>query len=424
MPRSSGKSRGLSRSATPSSAPSPLTEVPADAGERLLTGIGEMDRVLGGGLVDGSVTLIGGDPGIGKSTILAQVAHSITRRDPSLCALYVTGEESPRQVRLRCERLGAVSDRILVVGETDVGAIVEHITSVRPSLAVIDSIQTTYDPNIESAPGTVSQVRGAGAALVSLAKNGGPPVFLIGHVTKEGTLAGPRVLEHMVDTVLYFEGDRHHAYRAIRAVKNRYGPTDEIGLFEMREDGLREVSNPSAAFLSERLSDSSGSAVACVMEGARPLLVEVQALATRSYLSSPRRVVNGLDFNRAGMLLAVLEKRLGLRLGEHDVFLNAAGGIRLAEPASDLAVAMAAVSSYRDVPLHADMVWVGEIGLGGEVRSVGQMERRLREAARMQFARAIVPRLARDSRPRIEGMALVEVRTVLDAVKASLRDQG
>jgi len=408
-------------------APAPVSALPAHAGRRTMTGIGEMDRVIGGGLVDGSVTLIGGDPGIGKSTLLAQVAHSLLASTPDTGppALYVTGEESPRQIRLRCERLGALSERLLVLGETDIGAVIHHIHATAPALVILDSIQTAYDPSIESAPGTVSQVRNVGAALVQVAKNGGPPVFLIGHVTKEGTLAGPRVLEHMVDTVLYFEGDRHHAYRVLRAVKSRFGPTDEIGLFEMREDGLHEVTNPSAAFLAERLTGASGSAVAATMEGARPMLVEVQRLVTRSYLSSPRRVVNGLDSGRAGMVLAVLEKRIGLRLGEHDVFLNVAGGVRIIEPASDLAVAMAVVSSYRDVPLRADTVWVGEIGLGGEVRSVGHLDRRTREARRMEYGRAVVPR--RNTKAPAgesgDGIEVAQVRTVLDAVNASLQAQ-
>ncbi len=406
--------------------PAPVSDVPADPGSRLATGIGEMDRVLGGGLVDGSVTLIGGDPGIGKSTILAQVAHRLVSSAPDekTVTLYVSGEESPRQIRLRCERLGAVSDRLLVVGETDVTAILQHIDAVAPALVVVDSIQTTFDPNVESAPGTVSQVRSVGAALVNYAKAGGPPVFLIGHVTKEGTLAGPRVLEHMVDTVLYFEGDRHHSYRAIRAVKNRFGPTDEVGLFEMRDDGLHEVANPSAAFLAERTLGSSGSAVTATMEGTRPMLVEIQALVTRSFLSSPRRVVNGLDYNRAGMLLAVLEKRLGLRLGEHDVFLNVAGGIKLIEPAADLAVAMAVVSSYRDVPLDPMAVWIGEVGLGGEVRSVANVERRLREAARMDYRRAVTPRTPAREAIRAGSIEIVPVRTVRDAIPHSLDNSG
>ncbi len=418
--------RGSSdRAVSSRSSPAPVSNVPADANPRIATGIGEMDRVLGGGLVDGSVTLIGGDPGIGKSTILAQVAHRmvISAGDRKIVALYVSGEESPRQIRLRCERLGAVSERLLVVGETNVTAILQHIQATSPALVVVDSIQTTFDPSVEAAPGTVSQVRSVGAALVNHAKSGGPPVFLIGHVTKEGTLAGPRVLEHMVDTVLYFEGDRHHAYRAIRAVKNRFGPTDEVGLFEMHDDGLHEVANPSAAFLAERTLGASGSAVTATMEGTRPLLVEIQALATRSYLSSPRRVVNGLDFNRAGMLLAVLEKRLGLRLGEHDVFLNVAGGIKLIEPAADLAVVMAVVSSYRDVPLDPTAVWIGEVGLGGEVRSVANVERRLREAVRMDYRRAIAPRMASSAVRKIGGMEIVPVRTIRDAIPHSLEGE-
>ena len=421
------RSRGAAGppAAEPTCAPSPVSDVPTDLNHRLATGIGEMDRVLGGGLVDGSVTLIGGDPGIGKSTLLAQVAHRMiaSAGAPTSVALYVSGEESPRQIRLRCERLGTISDRLLVVGETDVTAILQHIRATAPAVVVVDSIQTTFDPGVASAPGTVSQLRNVGAALVNYAKAGGPPVFLIGHVTKEGTLAGPRVLEHMVDTVLYFEGDRHHAYRAVRAVKNRFGPTDEVGLFEMRDDGLHEVANPSAALLAERTPGASGSAVTATMEGTRPLLVEIQALATRSFLSSPRRVVNGLDYNRAQMLLAVLEKRLGLRLGEHDVFLNVAGGIRLVEPAADLAVAMAVVSSYRDVPLDPTAVWIGEVGLGGEVRSVANTERRIREAARMDYQRAIIPSRPPPASAGTGVLDVVPVRTILDALPHSLEGQ-
>lgn len=409
-------------SVQPAFAPEPVTRIGREARDRLSSGLGELDRVLGGGLVSGSVVLVGGDPGIGKSTLLTQVCHSVATRDAGdgLVVLYITGEESPAQVRLRCERLDAMADRLLVVGETNLDAILSCLTATKPRVAVVDSIQTTFDPQLESAPGTVSQVRSAAAALSAAARSHGTSLCLVGHVTKEGVLAGPRVLEHMVDTVLYFEGDRHQAYRVLRAVKNRFGPTDEIGVFEMRDSGLAEVPNPSEVFLAERQTGASGSAIAAIMEGTRPLLVEVQALVTRSFLPSPRRVVNGLDFNRANMVLAVLEKRLGLRLGDHDVFLNVAGGVRVAEPAADLAVAAAVVSSYRDIPLHAETVAVGEVGLGGEIRSVSHMARRLREAARLGFRRAAAPM---SSPPRnLSGLRVASVRNLLQAIDALLPD--
>lgn len=388
---------------------------------RVPTGLAEMDRVLGGGIVPGSVVLIGGDPGIGKSTLLTQVAHCVASgSDRGIgSVLYIGGEESPSQIRMRCERIGALTDRLLVVGETNLEAVLHYIRELSPFLVVLDSVQTAYDPELESAPGTVSQVRSVGAAMASAARTQGACVFLIGHVTKEGVLAGPRVLEHMVDTVLHIEGDRHQMYRILRAVKNRFGPTDELGLFEMHESGLREVANPSAAFLAERSSAASGSAVAATVEGTRPLLVEVQALVTRSYLASPRRVINGLDFNRANMIMAVLEKRLGLRLGEHDVFLNVAGGVRLIEPAADLAVGLAIVSSHDDVPVHPQAVAVGEIGLGGEIRRVNLMDRRLREASRMGFDVAFTPR---DANKTSDGsMTVIPSRTVRDAVEAAMK---
>lgn len=409
------------KSPSPASAPQPVVAIGREAETRVSSGIGEMDRVLGGGIVSGSVVLVGGDPGIGKSTLLTQVGHRVASSSDAghASVLYITGEESPRQLRLRCERLRAVSDRFLVVGETAIDSIVHHIVTVKPLMVVIDSVQTTFDPSLESAPGTVSQVRNAAATLANLARNEGLCVFLVGHVTKEGVLAGPRVLEHMVDTVLYFEGDRHQAYRVLRAVKNRFGPTDELGLFEMRDDGLQEVVNPSAAFLAERSANASGSAVAATMEGTRPLLVEVQALVTRSFLSSPRRVINGLDYNRANMIMAVLEKRLGLRLGEHDVFLNVAGGVRVTEPASDLAVAVAIASSYRDSPVDSETVIIGEVGLGGEVRSVSHGDRRIREAKRLGFRRALVPRSSKVGDT--ASVVLHRIRNVFEAVEISLR---
>jgi DNA repair protein RadA/Sms len=412
--------------------PTPITRVEAQSGQRFSSGIGELDRVLGGGIVPGTVVLVGGDPGIGKTTMLMQVAHKVASHEKpdlihdsrltthdSSSVLYITGEESVQQIRLRAERLGAKTEGFLVVNETDINAILHHIEAEQPALVVVDSIQTACDPALESAPGTVSQVRDCAAALSRLAKSGGPPVFLIGHVTKEGSLAGPRVLEHMVDTVLYFEGDRHHAYRILRAVKNRFGSTDEIGLFEMREEGLLEVANPSEALLAERTTEASGSAVTATIEGTRPLLVEIQALAARSFLANPRRTATGIELNRLHMLLAVLEKRIGLRLGEQDVYVNVAGGVRILEPAADLAVTLAVASNFREQPVEPNTVLLGEVGLGGEVRAVPQVEKRLREAVRLGFTRAI---LARRSalRLKVPGVEIVGVGNVLEAIQAAL----
>ncbi len=401
--------------------PVPITSVPKQEGVRRGTGIRELDRVLGGGIVPGSVVLVGGDPGIGKSTLLTHVAHSIAATDGGKApVLYVSGEESARQIRLRAERLGALTDAFLLANETELDAILGHMSIAEAGLVVIDSIQTTFDPQLESAPGTVSQVRHCASMLAQVARDSGTPVFLIGHVTKEGTLAGPRVLEHLVDTVLYFEGDRRHAYRVLRAVKNRFGSTDEIGLFEMREEGLVEVENASAALLAERTMHASGSAVTGAIEGSRALLVEVQALVAKSFLANPRRTTTGLDLNRLNMLLAVLEKRVGLRLGDQDIYVNVAGGLRIVEPAADLAVALAVASNFREEPVSPEVVAFGEIGLGGEVRSVGHADRRLREAARMGFKRAIVPSSSLPRMPKDLGIDMVGVCTVLDALKAAL----
>ncbi len=378
-PRTSG---GVPGSGAVSITASALTAV-----TRTRTGVPELDRVLGGGMVSGSVVLIGGDPGIGKSTLVMQASRELARAGCTV--LYVTGEESTQQVRLRAERLDAVEARILLLAATDLESIEAAVREIKPGCLILDSVQTLTDSRLESAAGTVSQVRAAALRMGELAKSGGPAVFLIGHVTKEGTIAGPRVLEHMVDTVLYFEGERHGSYRILRAVKNRFGSTDEIGLFLMGDDGLREVSNPSEAFLAERAVAEPGSAVIPLVEGSRPLLVEVQALVTRSYLASPRRTASGLDHNRLAMLLAVLEKRCGLRFGDRDVFVNVVGGLRIAEPAADLGVALALASSHRGHPIQPSLVSVGEVGLAGEIRRVGRLDLRLREAARMGFTRAV-----------------------------------
>jgi DNA repair protein RadA/Sms len=369
-------------------APQLLSEVTLKDHPRVSSGIGEFDRVLGGGIVPGSLVLIGGDPGVGKSTMMTQAAHQLSAKQGR--TLYVTGEESVQQVKLRAERLGAASAKLYLVAETEIDAIEAHVTSLKPRFVVVDSIQTMHDASLTSAPATVSQVRTCTARLMRLAKSTHTTVFLVGHVTKEGAIAGPRVLEHMVDTVLYFEGDRFQAYRILRAVKNRFGSTDELGIFEMGESGLREVEGASELLLAERSTHSPGSVVTCIIEGTRPLLVEVQALVAPSYLPSPRRVTTGVDHNRTAMILAVLEKRVGLRMGDKDVYVNVAGGLKLVEPAVDLAVALAVVSSHRDIPVDEALVVAGEVGLAGEVRAVQQMDKRLKEAERLGFTRALV----------------------------------
>ena len=367
-----------------------IADVALEREPRAATGIAEFDRVLGGGLVPGALVLIGGDPGIGKSTLLTQVAARVAAQRRTV--LYVTAEESARQVRLRAERLGPLPRDLLLLAETDLEAVQRAVERLRPALVVVDSIQTVYRPDVPSAPGSVAQVRECAAALLGVAKGREVTVLLVGHVTKEGQLAGPRVLEHLVDTVLAFEGDPHHAYRLLRATKNRFGSTHELGVFEMASDGLREVPNPSAAFLAERAASASGSAIVCAMEGARPLLLEVQALVTPTHFGVPRRTAAGVDYNRLVLLLAVLEKRAGLHLAMHDVYASVAGGLRIADPAADLALAAAVASAFRDRPLDPGSVILGEVGLGGEVRAVRHAARRVGEAARLGFARLVVPR--------------------------------
>jgi DNA repair protein RadA/Sms len=371
--------------------------------------------------VPGGLVLVGGDPGIGKSTLLTQVAALLagasTPENPT-SVLYISGEESAEQIKLRSARLGAETANFLVSVETEINIILRHLDDTRPTLAIIDSIQTMFDSALDSAPGNVSQVRTCATHLARFAKSVGVPLVLIGHVTKEGSLAGPRVLEHIVDTVLSFEGDQHHAYRLLRANKNRFGSTDELGIFEMHETGLVGVENPSALLLSERNEGDSGSAVAATLEGTRALLVEVQALVARSPLTSPRRSVTGMEPNRVNMLLAVLEKRVGLKLAEQDVFVNVAGGIRILEPATDLATAMAVISNFREQPLDPHTVFVGEVGLAGEVRAVSQPEKRLREAARLGFRRAFLSKHNLSKLPRNLGIEVVGVGTVSEAMRA------
>ena len=381
--------RRPARSAGSGARPQGLDEVVLAPETRLKTGVAEFDRVMGGGIMQGSLSLIAGDPGIGKSTLMTELGKHL----PDRRILYVTGEESLRQVKLRAGRLGVDSPHFMLFAETNVEAIVGAAAmDVRPELMVVDSIQTVFRPDIESAPGSVSQVRESTAALLRATKDLEFPTFVVGHVTKQGSIAGPRVLEHMVDTVLSFEGDRHHAFRILRSVKNRFGSTNEIGVFEMRETGLHEVTNPSEIFLSERSYGISGSTVVCSLEGTRPVLVEIQALVTPTSYGTPQRTATGFDARRLQMLLAVLEKREGLRLSTHDVFVNVAGGVRLEEPAVDLGVIVAVASSFRDVPTDTSTVLIGEVGLGGEIRTVSQPMPRLKEAAKLGFKRALVPK--------------------------------
>jgi len=370
-------------------APIAITHISADEGERLPTGIEELDRVLGGGVLPGMVVLVGGDPGIGKSTMLLQVAGYMSCSGHAV--LYISGEESAKQTRLRADRISALSEHLLILPETSVERILAHIDQLRPQLVVVDSVQSLSSEQMQSGAGSISQVREVTARLVEMAKSTGIATFLVGHMTKDGSLAGPKVLEHMVDCVLYFEGEASHAFRILRAVKNRFGSINEIGVFEMAKDGLREVRNPSQLFLSQRPEDTSGSVVVCTLEGTRPLLIEVQALASPSPLAMPRRVATGFDVNRVALLIAILEKRVGLHLHGEDVYLNIAGGIRVTEPAVDLGVATAIASSFRDRPIHPQTVIMGEVGLGGEVRAIPQLEARLREAEKLGFQQAVIP---------------------------------
>jgi DNA repair protein RadA/Sms len=387
----------------------PITRVNARQDERLQTGLAELDRVLGGGIVPGSMILLGGDPGIGKSTLMTQLGRGETR------ILYVSGEESLRQIKLRADRLGVGGDQFLVLAETNLEAIIRAVSEQKPELVIVDSIQTVYRPELESAPGSISQVRESTAVLLRHAKSENIPMIVIGHVTKDGVIAGPRVLEHMVDTVLQFEGDHHHSYRIVRGLKNRFGSTNEIGIFEMREDGLREVSNPSEVFLSDRSRGISGSCVTASLEGTRALLIEVQALVTPSNYGTPQRTVSGLDARRVSLLLAVLEKRFGMHVGQYDVFVNIAGGVRIDEPAVDLAVCAAVVSSARDVAIDHGTAVVGEVGLGGEVRSVGQVEKRVIEAEKLGFKRILVPRGGMHKKRR--GIDIIEVDLLAEAME-------
>jgi DNA repair protein RadA/Sms len=372
-----------------SSTPQPISKLSSKDEERVSSGIGELDRVLGGGVVAGSVVLVSGDPGIGKSTLMLQAASSLSKAGT---LLYVSGEESVKQISLRATRLAVKSDDLQVVSETNLFAIESHINNVMPKFVIIDSIQTIYREDLPSAPGSVSQVRECAAYLVRLAKTTGIPIFLIGHVTKEGSIAGPRILEHIVDTVLYFEGDRNKQFRILRATKNRFGSTNEIGIFEMKHAGLMEVANPSEIFISERPKDASGSVITVIMEGTRPMLVEVQSLVSSSSTAMPRRTSNGVEYNRAIMLSTVIEKRAGLKLYDKDVYINVAGGVWIEEPAADLPILIAIASCYKDKAIDDKTVVIGEVGLAGEVRAVSQIEERVGEAAKHGFKTAVIPR--------------------------------
>ena len=391
----------------------PLTEVTADDDTRSETGIKELDRVLGGGIVPGSLVLVGGDPGIGKSTLLLQVCQRMAQMKK---ILYISGEESQAQIKLRANRMGNFTSSLLLLCETNLGIIRSVIEKERPELVIIDSIQTMYSEDVTSAPGSVSQVRESTNVFMQLAKGLCIPIFIVGHVTKEGTVAGPRVLEHMVDTVLYFEGDRHASYRILRAVKNRFGSTNEIGVFEMRQSGLVEVENPSEYMLSGKPENASGSVVACSMEGTRPILLEIQALVCRTNFGMPRRTAAGTDYNRVNLLMAVLEKRLGMSLGNCDAYVNIAGGIKMNEPAIDLGIVMALVSSYRNRPIDEKTIVFGEVGLSGEVRAVNMPEQRVAEAKKLGFETCILPEISLKMVKEIQGIRLVGVKTVNEAV--------
>ncbi len=411
---------GSKRVALPNTHPETLDDITTENHPRMVVPLSEFNRVMGGGIVPGSITLIGGEPGIGKSTLIIQVSCLIAQRIGKV--LYVSGEESTSQIKLRAERLGLQADQLYLVTETNLHAILEHVRTLRPTLLIVDSIQTVYLDDIESSPGSVSQIRECASRLQMFAKTTGTSVFLIGHVTKEGNIAGPRVLEHIVDTVLYLEGDSFGAYRLLRGVKNRFGATNEIGVFEMTGRGMEEVSNPSEAFLADRSANAPGTAVAITMEGTRPLLVEIQALTSPTPFGTPRRTPNGIDYNRMLLVSAVLTQRLALKLNEHDIFINVVGGLKVDEPASDLAAAVAMASSYYNQPIAPDIAFVGEIGLSGELRTAAQLGMRLNEASKLGFNRVMIPRMRRTLDDVPDGLELVEVRNVGEALAVATPD--
>ncbi|MBU9720253.1 MULTISPECIES: DNA repair protein RadA [Bacillaceae] len=410
--------RGFVTSESTSSKPQPITKIENQVEQRYDTHINELNRVLGGGVVPGSLVLVGGDPGIGKSTLLLQVSGEIAKHKKRV--LYISGEESLKQTKLRADRLNITYDELFVLAETDVEHIDKMIQQIQPILVVIDSIQTVYLDHVTSAPGSVSQVRECTAAFMRIAKTTGIAIFIVGHVTKQGAIAGPRLLEHMVDSVLYFEGERHHTYRILRAVKNRFGSTNEIGIFEMKEVGLEEVLNPSEIFLEERSSGAAGSAVVASLEGTRTVLVEIQALISPTSFGNPRRMATGIDHNRISLLMAVLEKRVGMLLQNQDAYIKVAGGVKLDEPSIDLAIVVAIASSFRDAPTPPTDVIIGEVGLTGEVRRVSRIEQRVIEAAKLGFKRVIVPEKSVGGWTPPAGIDVVGVNTVNEALEVTL----
>ncbi|TQS76099.1 DNA repair protein RadA [Ornithinibacillus gellani] len=415
---SSSKNRHTFVTGTKSNKPEKITAIASQKEPRITTSMKEFNRVLGGGIVPGSLVLIGGDPGIGKSTLLLQISSQLADKD--LSVLYISGEESTRQTKLRADRLGVTADSLYVLSETNLLDISNQIEAIKPSFIVIDSIQTIYRDEVTSAPGSVAQVRECTSELMRLAKTLHIPIFIVGHVTKEGAIAGPRMLEHMVDVVLYFEGERHHAFRILRGVKNRFGSTNEMGIFEMKEEGLREVLNPSEIFLEERSEGAAGSTIVASMEGTRPVLVEIQALISPSSFGNPRRMATGIDHNRVPLLMAVLEKRVGLMLQNQDAYIKVAGGVKLDEPAIDLAVAVSIASSFRDQATNAEDIFIGEVGLTGEVRRVSRIEQRVQEAAKLGFKRVICPQKNMDGWTVPKGITVIGVDTVQEALEIGL----
>ena len=409
--------RGKSAPVGISRTPQKLGQIQCDNEIRFSTGMGELDRVLGGGAVAGSLVLVGGAPGIGKSTLLLQICNSLCQQRK---VLYVSGEESERQLKLRAQRLRVHSDDLYILSETRIPAVLEAVESLKPDILIADSIQTLYLEENESAPGSVSQVKDCTMSLMQLSKSEGIMVFVVGHINKDGNIAGPKVLEHMVDSVLYFEGDPNSSYRLLRAAKNRFGSTNEIGVFEMADSGLVEVPNPSQMLLSGRPESASGTCVACVMEGTRPVLAEVQALVAKTTFNVPRRTADGFDFNRAALLMAVAEKRAGMKLSAFDVYVNVIGGLQLQEPGADLPVVLAVASSYRDVPIAADLVAIGEVGLTGEIRAVSNMNQRLAEASRLGFKSCIIPLSGSEKVDAPKGMTIYKVRNIWEAIETAL----
>lgn len=409
------KKAARARTGSAENRPAVLHEISMEEELRTTTGIGELDRVLGGGIVAGSLTLVGGDPGIGKSTLLLQMCKNLAAHNRR--TLYVSGEESLRQIKMRAQRIGEFTDALMLYCETDLEEIEAAIEKLKPEVVIIDSIQTMFSQEVSAAPGSVSQVREATGVLLRLAKGMGVSVFIVGHVTKEGTVAGPRVLEHMVDTVLYFEGDRHASYRILRGVKNRFGSTNEIGVFEMRQEGLAEVKNPSEYMLNGRPVGASGSVVSCSMEGTRPILTEIQALVCQSGFGIPRRQAAGTDLNRVNLLMAVLEKRLGVQIGNCDAYVNIAGGIRITEPAIDLGIVTAILSSLRNLPVEEGVLAFGEVGLSGEIRAVSMAQSRVQEATKLGFSTCILPQVSLKQLTTASGIRLVGVRSVRDVME-------